>query len=148
VSKGPGVPPTSLAFVIAAAGRRAQREMDEAVRDLGLSMRHLGALGHLARNEDLSASDLARRSKITAQSMHVTIGELVDRGALRRDSSGRGRRAKLQVTAVGQRLLQQGMAAVAGVDASIEAELGDLGPAQQEALARYGLQGPPPSTQT
>lgn len=44
-------PPLSAAMALAVAGRRAQRELDAALEGVGISMRHLGALGHLSRND-------------------------------------------------------------------------------------------------
>jgi DNA-binding MarR family transcriptional regulator len=48
-----------------------------------VTLRHLGALGHLARDPALSYSDLARRVAVTVQSMRSTIATLVDPGLLR-----------------------------------------------------------------
>jgi DNA-binding MarR family transcriptional regulator len=131
---GPAAPPPpSPAVVLVAAGRRAQQALDAALAELGLSMRHLGALGHLSRHQDLSISDLARRSGITPQSMHTTINDLEALGALDRTVGGRGRRAELTVTAEGHRLLEAGKAAVDTVDERLQA---DLGPLDAEVLAR------------
>ena len=51
---------------------------------LGPSRCLLGALGHLARDEALPYSDLARRARVTAQSVQATVGHLVDLGAVSR----------------------------------------------------------------
>ena len=44
---------TSSAFLLVAAGRTAQRRLDDALGERGLALRHIGALGHLARRPDL-----------------------------------------------------------------------------------------------
>jgi DNA-binding MarR family transcriptional regulator len=140
---GPTEPPEiSLPIVLAAAGRRAQRELDAALAVAGLSMRHLGALGHLTRDDNLSVSDLARRSGITPQSMHTTINELERRGALSRDTAGRGRRAAVSVTDEGRRLLTAGMAAVSEVDARMRSQLEHPGTEEVGRLLRFGFDLP------
>ena len=133
-------PPLSAAMALAVAGRRAQRELDAALEGLGISMRHLGALGHLSRNDELTVSDLARRSRITAQSMHVTIRDLEARGALGRSSSDRGKRAQLSVTSEGRRLLRRGREAVAAVDERLLAEMEWLDQETLAGLARFGFE--------
>lgn len=133
-------PPLSAAMALAVAGRRAQRELDAALEGVGISMRHLGALGHLSRNDELTVSDLARRSRITAQSMHVTIRDLEAMGALGRSSSGRGKRAQLSVTSEGRRLLRRGREAVAAMDERLLAEMEWLDQETLAGLARFGFE--------
>jgi DNA-binding MarR family transcriptional regulator len=96
---------TSITMLLIGAGRIAQRRLDEALVEHGLTLRHVGALGHLARSPDLSYSDLARRAGVTVQSMHATIAGLVDRGAIAPAATGRGQRAQLRLTEHGHALL-------------------------------------------
>ncbi|MGK2883043.1 MAG: MarR family transcriptional regulator [Mycobacterium sp.] len=59
-------------------------------------MRHLPALGHLARSTGMSYSELARRASVTPQSMQATLTKLEERGAVAKTTdSGRGRTAHL-----------------------------------------------------
>lgn len=109
----------SLAMNLVAAGREAQRRIEEALAPHGLTLRHLGALGHLARRPDLSYSDLARRSGITAQSMHATVRLLQEAGAVADSPVERGRRARLEVTAKGRDLLDEVAAALDRIDADL-----------------------------
>jgi DNA-binding MarR family transcriptional regulator len=54
--------------------------LDRVLRPLGLTRAQLGALSHLAREGDMSAADLARKSHITAQSMGAAIMQLAAEG--------------------------------------------------------------------
>jgi DNA-binding MarR family transcriptional regulator len=129
-----------MALVV--AGRAVEDLLGARLAPLGLSLRLLGALGHLARDEALSYSDLARRARVTAQSMHATVGHLVDLGAVEAAGPGRGRRAGLRVTDRGRRLLADGLAAVAAVDAELSAVVGPGGVLDEAALlAVLGLAG-------
>lgn len=110
---------TSLSFLAVAAGRTAQRRIDEELGPLGLSLRHVGALGHLAHRDDLSYSDLARRSGVTAQSMRATVQELEDMGAVRRRDARQGVRATLAVTRRGRALLARVGVVAADLDRAL-----------------------------
>jgi hypothetical protein len=72
---GEGVPlmASSVVLMLVGAGRFLQRRVDDELAALGLTLRHLSALGHLSHRPDLSYSDLARRARITTQSMHATV---------------------------------------------------------------------------
>ena len=100
-----------------ALGRRAGEELDARLRDLGLTYRHLSALGHLNREPHMSYSDLGRRVGVTAQSMQATMRHLEDRGAVAAAGrGGRGRSAELVVTDNGRALLATGMKAVSDTE--------------------------------
>ncbi|GAA1873553.1 hypothetical protein GCM10009836_63160 [Pseudonocardia ailaonensis] len=120
VVTSPGPPPAgpgSIAVLLAMVGRRVREEIDSALRQEQLAMRHLSALGHLARRPGMSYSELGRRAGVTAQSMQATLRQLEERGAVeRRTEPGRGRVAELHVTADGRRLLATAEKAVAEVE--------------------------------
>jgi DNA-binding MarR family transcriptional regulator len=130
-----------MALVV--AGRAVEDVLGARLAPLGLSLRLLGALGHLARDEGLSYSDLARRARVTTQSMHATVGRLVDLGAVEAADPGRGRRAGLRVTDRGRRLLADGQAALAALDGELSAALGRSGGALDGSalLAVLGVAG-------
>jgi DNA-binding MarR family transcriptional regulator len=130
-SGGPPAIATSLTALVIGAGRRVQRQLDERLAVDGLSMRHLGALGHLAHQPDLSYSDLGRRAGVTSQSMHATVRQLEDLGAVRREHAGQGHRARLEVTPHGRELLERARAAVERLDAEWFA---DRAPQDRELL--------------
>ena len=134
---------SSITMLTIGAGRQVQSLLDDELARLGLSMRHLGALGHLAANPDLSISDLARRSGVTAQSMHATVHGLQERGALRARSEGRGRAARLVVTSGGRTLLQDARAAIARLDATLLERLGTEGAHRLQESLRVLAPAPP-----
>jgi DNA-binding MarR family transcriptional regulator len=148
----PAMPPLvgSTSFLLIAAGRTAQRRLDQALGQRGLALRHVGALGHLARQADLSYSDLARRAGITAQSMRATVRQLEELGAVRRTLPGHGHAARLEVTPHGHDLLAWAGEQARTVDADVLAGLGDLTADQTETLRRslltIALPGGPPPT--
>ena len=115
---------TSTTMLLVAAGRASQRRLEGALREHGVTLRHLGALGHLARDPALSYSDLARRVAVTVQSMHSTIGALVDLGAIEVETAQRGRPAQLRLTERGHELLRVAGAVAHDLDAALP--LGDL----------------------
>lgn len=137
----------STSFLLIAAGRTAQRRLDQALGERGVALRHVGALGHLARQPDLSYSDLARRAGITAQSMRATVRRLEELGAVRRTLPGHGHAARLEVTPEGHDLLAWAADQARTVDAAV---LADVTSDQTETLRRSLLTiampgGRPPS---
>ena len=136
---------TSTTMLLVAAGRIAQRRIDAALAEHGLTLRHLGALGHLAHSPDLSYSDLALRAGVTVQSMHATIAALIERGAIATADPARGRRAQLRLTEHGRQLLTT----AAGIAQRLDPEWGLDGPARDRlrtmvlAELRRAADGPP-----
>jgi DNA-binding MarR family transcriptional regulator len=127
-----GPPAPDVAFLLMALGRRVRDEVDARLDAHGLTYRHLSALGHLRREPDLSYSELARRAGVTVQSIQATVRGLIDLGAIEQvGAGGQGRRAQLQVTAHGRRLLTSGTDVVRDVGAGLTA---DLEPDQAAAL--------------
>jgi DNA-binding MarR family transcriptional regulator len=132
----PGVAP-SAAFLLSGLGRLVREAVEAELRAAGLSLRHLSALGHLAREPGLSYSELARRAGVTAQSMQATLRALEEAGAVERVTpAGRGRTAELRLTGHGRALLATGRARVDAVDDRL---LGDLDPAEHAELTRLLL---------
>jgi DNA-binding MarR family transcriptional regulator len=125
----------STTMLLIGAGRVAQRRFEDALREHDLTLRHIGALGHLSRSPGLTYSDLARRARITPQSMHATMSQLAARGAIAIEN--RGRAAYPTLTEHGRELLELAAGAAAqcdaalGVDPTLRPEL--------EAIARQGL---------
>lgn len=137
---------TSSAFLLVAAGRTAQRRLDEALAERGLALRHVGALGHLARRPDLSYSDLARRAGITPQSMRATVRRLEDLGAVRRTLPGHGHPARLEVTPDGLALLAWAGEQAHAIDADLLAALPpDDRDALRQALVAVAMPDGPPT---
>jgi DNA-binding MarR family transcriptional regulator len=125
----------SAVLLLVAVGRQFSRRVDEELAGLGLTLRHLGALGHLLHQPDLSYSDLARRAGITTQSMHAAVRALEDRGAVARTLPGHGHAARLEITDRGRELLAAVRDAALRLDQELLAHLTD----QQRAELRAGL---------
>jgi DNA-binding MarR family transcriptional regulator len=122
---------SSNVLLLVGAGRLLQRRVEVELAGLGLTLSHLGALGHLARRPDLSYSELARRAGITVQSMHATVRVLEEKGAVRRTLAGNGFPAQLEVTAHGRQLLEEVGAVAQRLDEEL---LGGLAEDQLAAL--------------
>lgn len=117
-------PPVSPAFLIMSLGRRLREDVEHTLAQHRISLRHLSALGHLAREPGLSYSELARRAGITAQSMQATLRHLEDLGAVeRRTAPGRGRSAELHVTDRGAALRASGQQVITAADETLLAGL-------------------------
>ena len=120
----PGPPAPNAAVLLIALGRRVGERVDARLAELDLAYRHLSALGHLAHEPDLSYSELGRRVGVTAQSMQATLAQLEERRAVERlTPGGRGRVARLRVTAEGDALRHAALAAVDEVERELLAEL-------------------------
>jgi len=127
-SRGPFAQPTNTALMLIILGTRMRQHAESQLRTEGLSLRHVSALGHLARQPGLSYSELARRAGITTQSMQATIIELEKLQAVeRRTEPGRGRTAELHVTTVGRKLLDRGHAILSSTDQHLADTLGRSG---------------------
>ncbi|MFD4023237.1 MarR family winged helix-turn-helix transcriptional regulator [Streptomyces sp. NPDC058576] len=104
-------------LLIAALGRQVRAELEVALAPLGLTMRHLGALGHLSRNPEASISELARRAGVSVPSMHATIRRLEQDGRIERASpTGRGNTARLRVTEKGRQAVADARERAAELD--------------------------------
>jgi DNA-binding MarR family transcriptional regulator len=76
------------------------------LRDLGISTRKFGLLGHIYAEPGISFSELARRSRITVQSAHTAVRALVDDGLVADATAHAGAASDLTVTEKGARVLQ------------------------------------------
>lgn len=123
---------STLSMLLVIAGRTMQQRLEAELAGVGLTMRHLGALGHLTHQPELSYSDLARRSRVTSQSMHATVRQLEELGAVQRRTGGQGRPARLEVTESGQRMLEAARQAAYALDAEL---LKDLSAEQRRLLS-------------
>ena len=121
-------------MLLIAAGRAAQRRLDGRLAEDGLTLRHVGALGHLAHTEGLTYSDLARRARVTPQSMQATMTQLAERGAITIET--RGRAAYPQLTELGRQLLANAATIAADLDDTFVATAPDDTTALREVLER------------
>lgn len=131
-------PPISPSLLLMMLGRRLREQAEADLKAEGMSMRQFSALGHLAHHPGLSYSELARRDRITTQSMQATLLHLEEIGAVERLSApGRGRTADLQVTESGQALLERGRNVLRAVDRQL---MDALGNDQTGQLADFTMQ--------
>jgi DNA-binding MarR family transcriptional regulator len=83
-------------------------DLDRVLRPVGLTRAQLGALSHLAREGDMSAADLARRSYVTAQSMGAALAQLAEQGlVVRRTRKDNARVIETSITDKGRHLYRQ-----------------------------------------
>ncbi|MFB7719365.1 MarR family winged helix-turn-helix transcriptional regulator [Nocardia sp. NPDC056100] len=129
----PGIELGGTALLLVIVGRRLRERLDESLADIGITMRHFSALGHLAHRSDLSYSDLARRSGVTTQSMRATAAHLEELGAVAAVAGGKGQRARLELTPAGHELLRQAKQLTAAAEADAFAR---LDPDTRAALGR------------
>ena len=129
----PSVTATTTMLLIA-AGRVAQRRFEAALAEQKLTLRHIGAMGHLAHAPDISYSDLARRARVTPQSMHATVGQLVELGAV--TTEVRGRASYPRLTDHGRELLAFAAASAAACDDAF-----GIGDELRETLEKIVQQG-------
>lgn len=142
VPPGPAGSPSPLVaspvMLLVLLGRVARERLDLELAASGVSLRHLGALGHLRRSPGLSYSELGRRGGVTAQSMQATVAQLEAGGLVARTAlPGRGRAADLHVTAAGVAALEVAERAVGAVEEQLLAEL----PAGERAVLTAALWG-------
>jgi DNA-binding MarR family transcriptional regulator len=136
VSKAPEGALSTVMLVIG-TGRRLQEQLEARLAEIGLSMRLFGALGHIARDPELSYSDLARRAGVTSQSMRATVLMLEEMGAVARDLPGQGHRARLELTGHGRSLLATARRIVSDMDEQLLRNAGhDRKSALEEACQR------------
>lgn len=133
----PPSPDQAPGFLLLALGQAMRTAVEDELEALGIGLRHYAALGHLLGTPGLSYSELARRGRITVQSMQATLLQLERLGAVeRRSRPGRGRTAELHVTEHGQHLVAGARAAYARAEQHV---LGPLsGPDRQQLAALLG----------
>jgi DNA-binding MarR family transcriptional regulator len=115
-----------IPFLIYGAGQLIEQEMESRLAEVGLTLRTMGVLAHLVHSPQLSYSDLARRGRVTVQSMHTTVRQLIATGDVEADSaSTHGQAAQLSVTPAGERRLQSARSILADYEKLWLAEIGE-----------------------
>lgn len=93
------------------------------LRDLGITTRKFGLLGHVYAEPGISFSELARRSHITVQSAHTAVRTLVDDGLVQDGTAHAGAASDLRVTDEGARVLQSARDRLAELDGALTERL-------------------------
>jgi DNA-binding MarR family transcriptional regulator len=122
---------------VADAIRKAQHllrlEVDDALRNIGLTAPQYFALAALAAQPGLSGAALARRCHVTPQTMTGIIANLVASGLVARQADPEhGRILRTLLTPGGSDLLARARTLVARVENDM---LTDIDPVEREALA-------------
>ncbi len=112
-------PPFSPVIALLTFARTWDADLTAALRELGLTTRTYGLLGHIRATPDTSFSELARRSRITVQSAHVAVGSLVA-SELVSDAMGQaGSRSRLRLTERGEEVMASAAIALVDLDSRI-----------------------------
>lgn len=98
-------------------------QLAAALKDLGISTRKFGLLGHIAAEPGISFSELARRSHITVQSAHTAVRTLVDDGLVADATAHAGAASDLTVTPQGEAALLAARDRLAQLDGALGAQL-------------------------
>ena len=131
----PGRPPFSPVIALLTLARSADAELGDRLRPLGLTVRSLGLLGHIAREPGVSFSVLARRSRITVQSAHTAVHKLVADGLVTDTTAHAGQSSTLELSPTGRQALDAAMRVVLAVDAALfPPERGELSAALRRDL--------------
>jgi len=99
-------PRFSPVIALLAVSAMWEEQLASILKDLGISTRKFGLLGHIYAEPGISFSELARRSHITVQSAHTAVRTLVDEGLVQDATAHAGAASDLRVTPKGARVLQ------------------------------------------
>lgn len=116
-------PRFSPVIALLAVSAMWEGQLAMALRELGISTRKFGLLGHIGAEPGISFSELARRSHITVQSAHTSVRTLVDDGLVADGTSHAGAASDLRVTERGQDILDRARETVFELDSALNDRL-------------------------
>ena len=119
-------PPFSPTVTLLTVGRVWEAAFTEGLKPLGLTTRKYGLLGHIRGTPGISFSELARRSRITVQSVHTAVAAFVEAGLVDDGTAHAGAASTLRVTTEGESLLARAAQVVARLDAEFAAQHPEL----------------------
>ncbi|MDB5478936.1 MAG: hypothetical protein JWM96_1431 [Alphaproteobacteria bacterium] len=119
-------PPFSPVIAMLTIVRSFETDLATALKKLGINTRKYGLLGHINATPDVSFSELARRSRITVQSVHVAVESLIEGGWVEDATASAGTASSLRVTAAGLELLELARAEVVALDAECARQFPEL----------------------
>lgn len=123
---------TSVGYVLKQAAAALRGSMESALAPLGLTVSQYSCLELLRQRPGLSASDLARGTFVTRQSMQTLLQGLQERQLLARsDRPERGRSLPTELTSDGLLAVEEASRVVAGVEGRM---LAGLTPAARRQL--------------
>lgn len=99
-------PRFSPVIALLAVSAMWEGRLSSILRDIGITTRKFGLLGHIYAEPGISFSELARRSHITVQSAHTAVRTLVDDGLVEDATAHAGAASDLHVTPKGAKILR------------------------------------------
>src|ERR1700761_6037777 len=93
----------SLPYLIVRLGHQLSQSFGELMGSVGLSARQFGIMSQVMKEDGVGSAEIARPIGVTPQSAGDQVEILVDRGLLKRDKPGSGRKAGVHLTAKGKK---------------------------------------------
>jgi len=116
-------PRFSPVIALLAVSAMWEAQLTAVLKDLGITTRKFGLLGHIYAEPGISFSELARRSHITVQSAHTAVRSLVDDGLVQDATSHAGAASDLHVTPQGARVLREARRRLSELDSRLAESL-------------------------
>ncbi len=116
-------PRFSPVIALLAVSAMWEGQLSAVLKDLGITTRKFGLLGHIYADPGISFSELARRSHITVQSAHTAVRSLVDDGLVQDATAHAGAASDLNVTPKGAHVLQEARRRLAELDGDLASRL-------------------------
>jgi DNA-binding MarR family transcriptional regulator len=127
-------PPDDLDFflTLTLAASKAWPLIQREFRAAGVDASNWGLLFHVGAREDVTPSELAAETGISATTIRDQVQSLVDRGLLKREANPQDARSYLlRLTSRGRRELDRGLEASQRARDLVSENLGDLEPLRQ-----------------
>lgn len=99
-------PPFSAMLALLVVSHAWEAELAAELRTVGLTPRKYALLGHIKASPDVSFSELARRSRISVQSVHVAVKALSASGFVNDSTAHAGAASTLRVSEEGLKALR------------------------------------------
>ena len=99
-------PPFSAMLALLVVSHAWEAELAAELRTVGLTPRKYALLGHIKASPDVSFSELARRSRISVQSVHVAVKALSASGFVNDGTAHAGAASTLRVSEEGLKALR------------------------------------------
>jgi DNA-binding MarR family transcriptional regulator len=123
----------SLPYLLVRLGHQLSRSFGELMASVGLSARQFGMLGQVMKEDGVGSAELARRVGVTPQSAGEQVEIMVERGLLKRDKAGSGRKAGIHMTAKGRKTFLEAVALADAYNAKLTDHFGAKGLARCKA---------------
>ena len=121
-------PAPQVGYLLKQAQSLLHLRMEEALRPLQLTVSHYSCMFHLRLEPGISASELARRTFVTRQSMNVMLQQLIDRDlAARPPHAESGRALPSELTPDGADVLDAAQLLVTEVEQQMLSGMDDAG---------------------